>query len=264
MVGIFSIFHMPAGPVQTKNWLYPRGWFTRREEEILVNRVARDDPSKGDMTNRQGLDWGQFKRCLKDYDLWPMYLLGFTFLVASNPVSSYLTLELRHLKFSTAATNALSIPGPVLALLVTLIPPLLAEIFDHRTFVCAIQDLWYIPCYVALYLLPITASPWVFWVVATLTLGAPYVHPIQVSDRKSVNLLVIPALTPHPSQVAWIARNSGSVRTRAVSAALYNMAVQVGTIAGVNVYQPSDAPEYRKGNLSMALLCSFAIPQVRW
>ena len=44
---------MPPGPCQTPNWFRGKdGWFTEREELILVNRLLRDDPSKGDMNNR--------------------------------------------------------------------------------------------------------------------------------------------------------------------------------------------------------------------
>jgi sugar phosphate permease len=45
--GIWSIFMMAPSPTQTKAWYRPKGWFTDREEEIMVNRVLRDDPSKG-------------------------------------------------------------------------------------------------------------------------------------------------------------------------------------------------------------------------
>jgi hypothetical protein len=38
---------MPASAVQTKAWYRPKGWFTDRELTIVVNRVLRDDPSKG-------------------------------------------------------------------------------------------------------------------------------------------------------------------------------------------------------------------------
>lgn len=48
-----SWFLMPAGPTQTAGILRGKaGWFTEREELILVNRLLRDDPSKGDMNNR--------------------------------------------------------------------------------------------------------------------------------------------------------------------------------------------------------------------
>ena len=43
------------------------GWFTQYEEAILVNRILRDDSTKGDMNNRQ--------HALKDVDLWPIYVV---------------------------------------------------------------------------------------------------------------------------------------------------------------------------------------------
>jgi hypothetical protein len=46
-VGIAAFFLMPASAVQTKRWFRPNGWFTDREIGIVVNRVLRDDPSKG-------------------------------------------------------------------------------------------------------------------------------------------------------------------------------------------------------------------------
>jgi len=51
-VGIASFFLMPASAVQTKAWYRPNGWFTDREEKIVVNRVLRDDPSKGKSASR--------------------------------------------------------------------------------------------------------------------------------------------------------------------------------------------------------------------
>lgn len=53
IVGTFSWVLMPPGPCQTRNWFRGKdGWFTEREEFIMVNRLLRDDPSKGDMNNR--------------------------------------------------------------------------------------------------------------------------------------------------------------------------------------------------------------------
>lgn len=59
IIGIFSWGLMPPGPCQTKNWFRGKnGWFTDREEIILVNRLLRDDPSKGDMNNRYEISFG--------------------------------------------------------------------------------------------------------------------------------------------------------------------------------------------------------------
>jgi hypothetical protein len=80
---------MARSPTQTKCWYRPKGWFTEREEseftsaispimtitephllEIIVNRVLRDDPSKSDMHNREGISMKMMWKALKDYDLW--------------------------------------------------------------------------------------------------------------------------------------------------------------------------------------------------
>lgn len=41
----------------------------------MVNRVLRDDPTKGDMHNRQSIGASGFMKSLMDYDLWPLYLV---------------------------------------------------------------------------------------------------------------------------------------------------------------------------------------------
>lgn len=111
VVGVWSFFMMPASAVQTKTWFRPDGWFTDREVAIVVNRVLRDDPSKGDMHNRQALTPRRLWEALKDYDLWPLYAIGLVAYVPQHPPSNYLTLTLRALGFSTFTTNLLTIPS---------------------------------------------------------------------------------------------------------------------------------------------------------
>lgn len=36
-VGLFSFFLMPQCPAKTKSWWNPKGYFTEREEKIIVN-----------------------------------------------------------------------------------------------------------------------------------------------------------------------------------------------------------------------------------
>jgi hypothetical protein len=42
----------------------------------MVNRVLRDDPSKSDMHNREGLTIRMIWNALKDWKLWPIYSVG--------------------------------------------------------------------------------------------------------------------------------------------------------------------------------------------
>lgn len=70
---------MAPSPCQTAGRLRgKKGWFSEHEEKILVNRILRDDPSKGDMHNRQGVNLSRLWKAIKDYDLWPLYLVHAT------------------------------------------------------------------------------------------------------------------------------------------------------------------------------------------
>jgi len=47
--------------------------------------------------------------CVKDYHMWPIYLLGLSWLIPSTPSTAYLTLQLRSLGFTTFETNLLTV-----------------------------------------------------------------------------------------------------------------------------------------------------------
>ncbi|KAI1097630.1 MFS general substrate transporter [Jackrogersella minutella] len=233
-VGVFSFFLMPQSPAKTKSWWKPKGYFSEREERIIVNSVIRDDPQKGGMYNRQGLSIKQIWECSKDYDMWPLYALGLLFGLPKYPVSQYLTISFRGLGFNVIQTNLLSIPNIVGSSLTMLLITAFSELVDNRSFVSMAEDAWLLPCFAALIALPNPIGPWVYFAIATVLLSFPYTHPIQV---------------------AWTSRNAGSVQNRTVSASIYNMWVQVSGMIGANIYQSSDSPRYFKANKGLLVIC---------
>ncbi|EMD30968.1 hypothetical protein CERSUDRAFT_120233 [Gelatoporia subvermispora B] len=230
LVGVASFFMMPPGPTQTKAWYRPNGWFNEREETIIVNRVLRDDPSKSDMHNRQGLTPKMMWSILKDWRMWPLYVLGLTFMIPVTPPQTYLTLLLRDLGFNTVQSNLLTVPSTVLGIVLLLVVSYISEIWDSRIGVIVVLQIWALPLLIALYTFNEHTSQWVYFVVITLITGFPDTHPIQV---------------------AWASTNSNSVGTRTVSASMYNMFVQTGSIVSSYVYRANDAPLYKRGNRAL-------------
>lgn len=101
-----------------------------------------------------------------------------------------------------------------------------SEKTNQRAYMGIFSQIWFLPCLVALLLLPISASnPWTTYAILTTLLSYP---------------------TPHPIQVGWCSRISNSTRTRTVSAALYNMFVQVQSIISSNIYRRDDMPDYSR------------------
>jgi hypothetical protein len=247
-IGIASFFLMPASATQTKTWFRPKGWFTDREVGIVVNRVLRDDPSKGDMNNRTGLSFRNLWDAVTDYDLWPVsvivdrkecvqsltcnqiYLIGIVFMVPQSTPDQYITLTLRSLGYDQFNANLLSIPNQFISCFTLFAATWFSEFTGQRMLVASTQNIWLLPCLIALRWWPgagQVSSAWATFALLTVLLSTPYTHPINVS---------------------LCSRNSGSVRTRSVSAAFYNMCVQAGTIISSNIYRADDKPLYHRGN----------------
>ncbi|KAI1650287.1 MFS general substrate transporter [Daldinia loculata] len=234
-VGVWSWFMMAPSPTQTKAWYRPKGWFNEREEIIMVNRILRDDPSKGDMHNRQAVDLKRLWKSLCDYDLWPIYIAGLVFGIPVGPPDQYLTLTLRDLGFDTFNSNLLSIPSQVLGIVTMLTLTYLSEVWNERSFMGMLAQIWILPNIIALAVIPSNTSPWARYAIVIILLSYPY---------------------PHAIQVGWCSRNSNTVRARTVSAAAYNMFVQVSGIAYSNIYRADDKPEYRRGNKQLVAICA--------
>ncbi|KAH6677595.1 retrograde regulation protein 2 [Halenospora varia] len=235
IVGILAFVLMPSSPTATASYFRgASGWFTLREEKIMVNRILREDPSKSSMHNREPLTPSLLWKSIKDYDLWPIYVLGLTFQIPMSTPSNYLTLSLRDIGFDTFTTNLLIIPTKVLHVVTMLGLTYSAEIFGELTFISLIGQLWALPFIIFINVFDITSiNKWLAWAVMTALLCYPSAHPIQVG---------------------WASRNSNGVRNRTVSAALYNMSVQTSGIISANIYRTDDAPLYHRGNTTLLVV----------
>jgi hypothetical protein len=234
-IGIFTWLYLPASPTQTRRngfhgLLRPKeGWFTEREETILVTRILRDDPGKSSMHNRQGLSFGLFWEALTDYDMWPIYVIGLTWQMPATPPMAYITLTCKALGFSTFQTNLLTIPAYTLFILQLLFWTWASEKMNQRLLITLLARFWCLPLLIALVTLPthFQGDNWARWVLSTLLVGYIYAHAVMVG------------LT---------SRNAGSVRTRTVGSSLYNMAVQAASVFSSQVYRNDDKPYYYRGN----------------
>lgn len=177
-------------------------------------------------------------RAVKDWEQWPLYLIGLMVYIPPSPLNTYLSYILKQIGFSTFHANLLAIPSQFLYAVNLLIITWLSERFKERAILSSMSNIWIFPWLVALVALPASISPWVRYALITGLLSYPYCHAILVG---------------------WNAKNSNSVRTRAVSAALYNMFVQSGNIVASNIYREDDAPLYRRGNKILLAITVFNI-----
>lgn len=253
-VGIFAAFWLPPSPTQTAGGIRGKGWFSEREETIIVSRVLRDDPTKSSMHNREAIGFKELWRSLTDFDHIPLYLLGVTTYIAPNTVNAYFTLTLKslcvapservrchadvdlHSGFSTFHTNLLTIPPNVLfsksaeidkahilflifilAVLNNLGVSFLSRKVKERGLVASIGSWWLLIGFIALVAVPNDTAVWSKYAIFVIILGYPYAHP---SELFSLIRRFGSYLSPRIVLVSWNSAISGSVRTRSVSASL--------------------------------------------
>ena len=164
----------------------------------MVNRILRDDPSKGDMHNRsvflvvlyltikapltitrQAVTPRLLWEALKDYDMWPIYLLGLSWQIPATPATNYLTLILKSLDFSTFTTNLLTIPAYCLFFMQLIFLTWLSEKINNRFLIIFFCQIYMLPLLVALEVLPGgVAYNWSRYALNAMLVGYPYIHAI--------------------------------------------------------------------------------------
>ncbi|KAL8788407.1 MAG: hypothetical protein Q9195_007286 [Heterodermia aff. obscurata] len=198
-IGIISWLYLPPSPTQTKRHglkglLRPKaGWFSEREEIVMVTRILRDDPGKSTMHNRQAISPRLLWASLADYDMWPIYLIGLTWTVPFTPETSYLSLTLRSLGFDVFQTNLLIIPSSVLFILQLLFWTWFSEKFNQRFLIGLISQIWVFPLLIALETLPLKfhGAQWARFALSSLIVGYPGNYQQELGQRENSNGRII-------------------------------------------------------------------------
>lgn len=229
-VGIAAYFLMVPGPSQTrKKWL-KQGYLTEREEKIIVNRLLRDDPTKSDMSNREGISFRQFLKTLTDFDLWPLYIVSFFFDIGVYPTKAYQSINLKRLGFSTTVINVLNIPIQAFGAFTFLLWAFLSDYFNERGIIGFFSQIWMLIFIVIEYTCAHKLSPWAQYVMMFFIIGFP---------------------NPQPIVVSWCCSVAYSVRARTIASPISNIGVQLASILGANLYRSDDAPYYERGNRNL-------------
>ncbi|CCF38352.1 major facilitator superfamily transporter [Colletotrichum higginsianum] len=238
VLAVLAFFWLPQSPTNTKTPLWRKPWYTERQEVIMINRILRDDPAKGLTALKEPATWKDIKNAWSDPSMWGLYLIGLVAYIPATPVQAYLTLTLRRIGFTTFNANMLTVPSAALQIVTMLALAFSSDYFKERAFHCIFGELWIMPLLISLVTLPDGGREWSRFSIITLISGYPYFHPIVSS---------------------WISENTFDVKKRAITAATYNVIVQIGSLAGGQIYRSYDSPYYKRGNTACVSICAFSL-----
>lgn len=180
--------------------------------------------------------------------------------IPAAPVAAYLTLTLRRMGFTTFNSNMLTAPSALLQIVTGLALAWSSDHFQDRAFHCLVGELCMAPWLVGLLALPDGGREWTRFSLMTLTTGCG----LSSFSLPCLNPPAKRSLDPyfHPIVSAWISENTFDVKKRAITAATYNVAVQIGSLVGSQIYRVRDAPYYHAGNAVCLAFCVVSVAAV--
>ncbi|THW60960.1 putative MFS transporter [Aureobasidium pullulans] len=214
VIGVISLLYLPAGPTRTQSVLYRKPWFSEREKVIVINRLLRDDVSKGKTSTKEKTSLRDIWNTLKDPALIGFWFLALIIYMGKSPVSQYLVLNLRQLGFTRFESTVLTIPSDFLRTVTVLALTWSSGHFKEKVFHCIIPGCIEIPLFAALLILPPHGYSWVRFAIITLIIGSPSSHPIMAS---------------------WISVNSFDPKKRGITIALFGTFHEIGSIAAAQM-----------------------------
>ena len=99
-----------------------------------------------------------------------------------------------------------------------------SEILNTRAYMGVAAQIWVLPNIIALLAVPTTIGAWPKFAILTILLSYPSGESPAMLERHVCAMLI---QVVHAMHVGWCSRNSNTVRTRTVSAALYKYVIPV-------------------------------------
>lgn len=191
--------------------------------------------------------------------MWGLYFIGLVAYIPATPVQAYLTLTLKRIGFSTFDSNMLTVPSAVLQIITMLALAYSSNYFNERAFHCIFGEAWIMPLLIAMLTIPDGGRDWSRFTLVTMISGCECSF-LQGRSRDITNshaCLEDPYF--HPIVSSWISENTFDVKKRAITAATYNVIVQVGSLIGSQIYRAYDAPYYKRGNAVLVSICGLSL-----
>lgn len=103
--------------------------------------------------------------------MFPIYIIALSFGMPNNPMTAYLTLQLRDIGFGTFQTNLLTIPAYALFIVQLLFWTWASEKWNQRFLIGLSSQLWAFPLLFFLEYMPSDTGAWIRFTITTLMVG---------------------------------------------------------------------------------------------
>ncbi|CZR57910.1 related to nicotinamide mononucleotide permease [Phialocephala subalpina] len=239
-VGIITLFLLPRDPTRGNAILKlnPFSQFSKRETDILLGRIVRDNPYNTDPRDSHLSQLQIVVSVLTDWKVWmhcSMALLGLEY---SPPLNTYSPSIIKTFGYGTFNTNLLTMPNSALLMITTFALAWWSDKVNSRSIPIIFAAFWLLTGLIVLDTLPHTRSHWVFYAFLVFTGGSPSWHPINVS---------------------WLQANQPTPRKRAIAIALYMAMTNLSGVPASHIFQASDKPYYHNGFKILFIMAAMAI-----
>ena len=235
-IGVLFIVFFPKS-VSKPSSLGGIRYFSEKETRILMERVVRDDPSKGH--NRSNITKAEIRSTFTNWRLIPHIIATVAGLSPGPALMAYGPELVIGWGYGRLRSNAMVSIGPSIGLLLGIIWGMLADRFGMRGPV-ALSGLF---------------GWWLFLFIGRLLVYSPNGTARFIAFTTAIAFQG----TWHPVNGSWMALNAHTAGERSITMAILIMSANSAGIIGSQLFQEDDAPLYPVGWTMIVVLTSLAL-----